>query len=54
MQVKKQQLMQVKSITKTISDKELKKEIKKNIKDGQYTIQPTTFKESMSKDGSKV
>ena len=34
---------------KDISDKELKKEIKKNIKDGQYTIQPTTFKESMSK-----
>ena len=34
---------------KDISDKKLKKEIKKNIKDGQYTIQPTTFKESMSK-----
>ena len=34
---------------KDISDKKLKKEIKKNIKDGQYTIQPTTFKNSMSK-----
>ena len=34
---------------KDISDKKLKKEIKKNIKDGQYTIQPTTFKDSMSK-----
>lgn len=34
---------------KDISDKELKKENKKNIKDGQYTIQPTTFKNSMSK-----
>ena len=32
---------------KDISDKKLKKEIKKNIKDGQYTIQPTTFKNSM-------
>ena len=34
---------------KDISDKKLKKEIKKNIKDGEYTIQPTTFKDSMSK-----
>lgn len=31
-----------------ITDKAVKKEIKKNIKDGKYTIQPTTFKNSIS------
>ena len=36
-------------VTNNHEMKKLKKEIKKNIKDGQYTIQPTTFKNSMSK-----
>ena len=33
---------------KDISDKATKKEIKKNIKNGEYTIQPTKFKDAMS------